>query len=74
MQCVICKNGQTRNDKASLTVEKEGSYLVFSNVPAEVCNNCGEAYFSAITSKTIHQQANEAFKKGKEIELIRLAS
>ena len=74
MQCVICKTGETKKDKASFTVEKSGAYLVFSNVAADVCSNCGEAYFSLQTAQELEQKANEHFKNGKEIELVRLAS
>ncbi len=74
MQCVICKTGETKKGKASFTVEKQGAYLIFSNVPAEVCSNCGEAYFSAQTTQELEQKAADAFKNGNEIALVRLAS
>ena len=74
MQCVICKTGETKKGKTSFTVEKSGAYLVFSNVPADVCNTCGEAYFSLQIAQELELRASEHFKNGKEIELIRLAS
>lgn len=71
MQCVICKVGTTHKDKASFTVEKEGAFLVFSNVDADVCDNCGEAYFDEATAKQLQKKATEEFKKGNKIELVK---
>ncbi|MFN2440418.1 MAG: type II toxin-antitoxin system MqsA family antitoxin [Chitinophagaceae bacterium] len=71
MQCVICKIGVTRKDKASFTVENNGAFLVFSNVDADVCENCGEAYFDAETAKALQKKATEEFRKGNKIELIK---
>jgi hypothetical protein len=55
-------------------VEKEGSFLIFADVPAEVCTNCGEAYFSAETTSMLYEKAAEDFKKGVQVEIIKLAS
>ena len=74
MKCVICKLGETAPNVASFTVEKEGSFLIFANVPADVCTNCGEAYFSAETTKMLYEKADEDFKKGVQVEIVKLAS
>lgn len=72
MHCVICKVGETQKAKARFTVEKEGAFLVFANMDADVCDNCGEAYFDATTAKQLQQKADEEFKKGNPIELVKL--
>ncbi len=72
MKCVVCKIGTTNKDKASFTVEKDGAFLVFSNVDADVCDNCGEAYFNGTTARKLQAKAEEEFRKGKEIELVKL--
>lgn len=74
MQCVICKVGITEEGFSSFTVEKEGRYLIFSKVPAAVCNNCGEAYFSAETTEELLEKANQVSTNNNEVEVIRLAS
>lgn len=51
MKCVICKNGEIKPGTVTVTLEGGGSTLVFKNVPAQVCENCGEAYVDeAITA------------------------
>ncbi len=72
MQCIICKTGTTHPGKTTCTIERNGSLLVFKNVNAEVCDNCGEAYFSKDTTEKLHTLAEEAIKKGAEIEIIKL--
>lgn len=72
MKCVICKVGETHKSKASFTVEQNGAYLVFTNVDADVCDNCGEAYFDKETAESLQRKAGEEFKKGSPIELVTL--
>ena len=72
MQCVICKIGTTHKDKASFTAEKDGSFVIFTDVDAEVCDNCGEAYFSKETTQQLLQKAKEEFRKGLEVEVVKL--
>lgn len=72
MHCVICKIGQTQKGKAGFTVERDGAFLIFSNVDADVCDNCGEAYFDPETAKRLQQKAEEEFKKASKLELVKL--
>jgi len=49
MKCVFCKQGRTRPQK--VTVERHNQagepIVVIHNFPAEVCEVCGEEYYSA---------------------------
>jgi YgiT-type zinc finger domain-containing protein len=72
MECVICKIGKTYKGKTTYTIDKEKSLLVFRDVEAEVCDNCGEAYFSLETTKKLQQLAEEAIKKGAQFEVVKM--
>jgi len=72
MKCVICKNGETTNGKATVTLERGESIVVIKGVVASICNNCGEYYLDQETTKEVLQKANEAYKKGAEIEVINM--
>lgn len=72
MKYVICKTGTTHKGKTTTTIEKNGSVLVFKEVEAEICDNCGEAYFSIDTTKKLQELAEDAVKKGTEIEVVKL--
>ena len=69
MKCVICKNGQTVNQTVSVTLEQNGKTFVFKDVPARVCENCGEQYLEEETSKRLLGLAQEAAKSGIEFTI-----
>ena len=43
MNCVICKNGTTAEGFVTVTLQRNSS-IIIKNVPAEICDNCGEFY------------------------------
>ena len=69
MKCVICKNGQTVNQTVTVTLEQNGKTFVFKDVPARVCENCGEQYLEEETSKRLIGLAQEAAKSGMELTI-----
>jgi YgiT-type zinc finger domain-containing protein len=44
MKCVVCKLGESREGHTTVTLERDGAAHVVRKVPAQVCDNCGEAY------------------------------
>ena len=73
MKCSICKNGDTRPGTATVTLQREEATVVIKDVPAEVCENCGEYYLSEDMTARILQRAEEAVRRGAEIEVLRYA-
>jgi len=53
MKCIICKHGETKPGKTSVTLERDNMTLVFKGVPADVCQNCGEEYIDEKTTDLI---------------------
>lgn len=74
MTCVICKTGITAPSTKSFMLEKGDSIVIVKGVPAQVCNQCGEAYFDAKTTKALYAQAQISFKNGAELEVIKLGN
>jgi YgiT-type zinc finger domain-containing protein len=72
MECVICKNGTTKPGLVTFTLERGKVIVVFKNVPALVCDNCGDFYLSSETTHFLIQKANETLQKGVEFEIINL--
>jgi YgiT-type zinc finger domain-containing protein len=60
MKCVICKQGETRPGT---------TMVVFKNVPAEVCENCGEAYLDADTTRHLLHIVEEAARVGVQVDV-----
>jgi YgiT-type zinc finger domain-containing protein len=73
MKCPVCKHGETQAGEASITLERNGAVLVVRNVPAQVCDNCGEAYHSAEVTEALLRQAEVAVGAGVEVDVRRFA-
>ena len=69
MRCVICKQGETRPGKTTVTLQRDGTTLVVVNVPAEVCENCREAYVEEDTARELLERAEEAARAGVVVEV-----
>jgi len=69
MRCVICKQGETRPGKTTVTLQRNGTTLVVVNVPAEVCENCGEAYVEEDTARELLERAEEAARAGVVLDI-----
>jgi len=72
MECVICKNGTMKADFVTFTLERGNVIVVFKNVPALVCENCGDFYLTSETTTLLLQKANQTLTKGVEFEIINL--
>jgi YgiT-type zinc finger domain-containing protein len=62
MTCVICKQGETAPGLAIVTLQRGESTIIFKQVPAEVCGNCGEYYLSQDIAERLLIRAEEAVK------------
>jgi YgiT-type zinc finger domain-containing protein len=69
MKCVVCKKGETKSGKATVTLEKDGATLVFKGVPARVCGSCGEEYVDQEITARLLQFAEEAARSGIQVEI-----
>ncbi|WP_397548006.1 type II toxin-antitoxin system MqsA family antitoxin [Rhodothermus marinus] len=69
MKCVICKTGQTQSGKTTVTLEQNGAVLVVREVPAEVCQNCGEVYLPEEVARALARLAAQTLKKGVVVDV-----
>jgi YgiT-type zinc finger domain-containing protein len=69
MKCVICRKGETKVGKATVTLDKDGATLVFKGVPARVCTNCGEEYVDENITASLLRSAAEAARSGIQVEV-----
>ena len=69
MKCVICKQGVPRPGKTTVILQRDGTTLVVVNVPAEVCENCGEAYVDEATAGELLRRAEEATRAGVVLDI-----
>lgn len=61
MKCIMCQSGETSAENVALMLERDGHYMIVENVPAEVCQICGERYFDSAISQRIGELADANF-------------
>jgi len=71
MKCVICKQGETKPGKVMVTLTRDGVTVIFKEVPAEVCENCGEYYLSDDVTGELLRIAEASVRRGSELEVLR---
>jgi len=74
MNCLICKTGVTQPGMTTVTLERDTTVIVIKDVPAQVCDNCGEYYLSEEVSSRIYALAEEAVKRKVEVEVLHYAA
>jgi YgiT-type zinc finger domain-containing protein len=74
MKCVICKTGDTAPGKATVTLERGGAVVVVKDVPADVCENCGEYYLDAVTAARVRALGEAALAQNAEVGVLRFAA
>ena len=74
MKCVICKLGDTKEGFTNVHLQRGNSTIIFKDVPADVCENCGEYYLSEPVTKKLLQRSEEAIKNGAELEILSYAA
>lgn len=74
MTCPICKTGHLVPGKTTVTLNRGQTTVLLKEVPAEVCDNCGEYYLSEqVTDRTL-AVANAAARNGAELEVLKFAA
>ena len=74
MNCTICKQGETQPSKATVVLEGGQTTVVIKDVPAGICENCGEYYLTEELTKKVMAMADEAVQHNVEIEVLRFAA
>jgi YgiT-type zinc finger domain-containing protein len=69
MTCPVCRKGETRPGTSTVTLEREGLTFVVKDVPAMVCENCGEEYIDALVTERVLQMADEAAAAGSLVDI-----
>jgi YgiT-type zinc finger domain-containing protein len=67
----MCLAGTLRERTTTLTLERGEATVVFKEVPAEVCDVCGEALADEEVSAAAHEKAEEAVEAGVQFDVRR---
>lgn len=74
MNCVICKNGETRLGHVTVTLQRGECTVIIKEVPADVCQNCGEHYVSEEISAELQRRVEKAAGTGDEVTVLLYAA
>jgi len=74
MRCLLCKHGETAPGKVTVTLQRGETTVIIKDVPAQVCENCGEYYLEEDVTGQVLAMAEEAVKKNVEVEILRFAA
>ena len=69
MKCVVCRQGETRPGKTTLVLQRGGATVVINDVPARVCENCGEEYVNEQVAATVLAAAEASVRAGVRVEI-----
>jgi YgiT-type zinc finger domain-containing protein len=69
MKCVVCRQGETRPGKTTVVLQGGGATVVINDVPAQVCENCGEEYVDEKVAETVLAAAQESARAGVRVEI-----
>jgi YgiT-type zinc finger domain-containing protein len=69
MKCIVCKSGDTKPGVSTVTLERDSTTVVFKSVPAQVCQDCGEAYFDEDIVGRLSDVMEEAARMGVQVDV-----
>jgi len=74
MRCTICKQGQARPGAATVMLHRGEAAVIIREVPAHICDNCGEYFLSESVTAEVLARAERAAQNGVEVEVLRYAA
>jgi YgiT-type zinc finger domain-containing protein len=67
----VCRRGETRPGKTTVVLQRDGARatVVISDVPAQVCENCGEEYLDEKVAENVLAAAQASARAGVRVEI-----
>ena len=74
MKCVICKTGKAHVGRTTVTLERKSTVVIVKDVPASICDNCGEYYLAENVAERVQAQAEDAVQRKAQVEIVSYAA
>ncbi|MCL4541799.1 MAG: type II toxin-antitoxin system MqsA family antitoxin [Chloroflexi bacterium] len=74
MKCVICKQGETVPGRVAVTLQRGETIVIIRDVPAQVCQDCGEYYLDEPVASNVYARGEEAVNRHAEVEILHYAA
>jgi len=72
MKCYF-SGGEMKKGKTTYTINKKGCHLLIDEVPAWICEQCGEPYFGGDVADTIQKLVGEVDVRVENVREVALA-
>lgn len=69
MKCGICKHGTCVPGTITVTLERGSTTVVIRQVPAQVCDTCGEEYLSEEITDAVLKIAEQDARAGVQVDI-----
>jgi len=70
--CPICGGGRLPG-RVTFSVDLGGGVVVVRQVPATVCDQCGEEWLDDAVAADLEKRANDARDRGAQVEVLSIA-
>jgi len=67
MNCSLCRNGRLRPGTKANVFERDGTVLIVRDVPALVCDQCGDTYYDPEVTDRCRLMLNDAVGRNEQI-------
>jgi YgiT-type zinc finger domain-containing protein len=74
MYCTICRQGETQSGTVTVVLERGQTTVVIKDVPADICENCGEYYLNEELTDKVMAMAEAAVQNNVEVEVLRFTA
>ena len=71
MKCVICRKGESKAGKTTVTFDHTGLTMVVREVPAQICPVCGEEYVDEKAAREILAAATRMERTGTQAVILK---
>ena len=68
-KCPLC-GGKIASDTTTFTVDLGKGVMIVRDVPAQICGQCGEEWFTSEVSHRLDELAADMRAKGSEVEIL----
>ncbi len=73
MFCILCK-GEMKKGRVNFPVDVEGNFILIREVPAHVCEQCGEYFLEDDVAEVIEEIVKKAKATNVEFEILKFAA
>ncbi len=74
MRCPLCRQGALQPGSADKVMSLDATTLVVKDVPASVCDTCGEPYFDAAVTQRLLDLISGAVDAGVMVDVRRFVA